>query len=1044
MLKLLLRAPVMTASGYGVHSRQILKALLASGAYDVSVMACNWGNTSYILDREPFHEKIRELVVKHEMEKVQGTARYDVSVQVTIPNEFQRFARVNIGVTAGIEVDRVSPEWIKKINENVDLVVVPSKHSRDTLMVGYNTPEGPLQVRKPVVVCQEGADTATFNTDPPAKELIDRFKLEAPFNYLFVGLGLDKGMGEDRKNLSMLVKWFCERFKDDPNVGLVIKGAMVNGSLMDYEVFTRRVREIKESTGCGRYPRIQVIHGKLSDAELAALYKHPQVKALVSLTHGEGYGLPLLEAAACGLPVVATDWSGHLDFLTIGEQKKFVRLEHDLGEIPESVVWNGVMEKGSRWANVKEDDVKLKLKKLTLSYDRPKEWATQLAAHVAENFSEEKTGRHFSETVRQFLEQHDQLNPQNEEQAVAVLRKRFSGEGKKTLIYTMPMSAGDVFISTAIVSSLRKKFPEHRIFFATDGKYADILKDNPDIDVAFQFEPQWMMNVPLLERVFDEVYTPNLAIQTTTANWVKRGKGRLLGQEMAHLCDVEFGEYRIKEEPVDGLPKQYIVLNPGSGKGQWEARNYLHWQEVVNNLVRCSGLPVVQVGVAEDPEYKGVVDLRGKTNYNQLYSVVKNAACLVSIDSVTSHMADAAEVPQVSLYGSSYSTSTGPVDRKKLAVLMDTPSRYSCDKACYKYQCSVDKDHPCINEIPARQVVLFVLQQVQGPAAHANMSLYEEYRPTISGYTHVLNPAQQDFPWQESIGSMLGFCDQVVVVDGGSTDGTLEKLKAWASREPKLEIVERPWDWSEPGMDGMQKAYGRAMCTGEFLWQQDSDEVVHEDDYEKIRKLVKRFPKDVDLLDLPVVELWGDAQHCRTDRHTWKWRLSRNDFRITHGIVKEARVTDEKTGKTYARKGMSDGCEYINMMDYTYIPHRGFYDQNLENTRITNPEEFGRRMNGIYRDLPSVYHYSWCDIPRKIRNFRDFWDKCWSNLYNDPAPRPRFPDVKTEEDVARKAEEMRVQGGEHQKAQTFVLERTNPAIMEGWLTRNVVPEKRVL
>jgi ADP-heptose:LPS heptosyltransferase/glycosyltransferase involved in cell wall biosynthesis len=1039
MLKLILRAPILTASGYGVHSRQILKALLASGEYDISIMACNWGNTSYLLDKNPFLDKVKDLIVKHEMEKNQGQTNYDISVQVTIPNEFEKLARINIGVTAGIEVDRVSPEWLKKINEKVDLVVVPSVHSRETMAsVGYNSPEGQLRLSKPIALCHEGVDTRTYNTDPVPED-VKKFELVSPFNFLFVGLGLDKGMGEDRKNLSNLVKWFCERFKDDPSVGLVIKGAMVNGSLMDYEMFTNRIKQIKDSTGAGKYPTIQVIHGKLSDAEMAGLYKHPQVKALVSLTHGEGFGLPLLEAAACGLPVLATAWSGQLDFLCIDGRKRFVPIDFDLAEIPDACVWNGVMEKGSRWANVKEDDVKLKMKKLSLSYEKPREWADELAKHVAENFSEQKTGFQFYQTVHQFIEMHGKNNPRSEEEAISLLKDRFKVEGKKTLIYTMPMSAGDVYISTAVVDSLRKKYPEHCIFFATGEKYKDILLGNPDIDQVIPWE-NWMQNVPLVERVFDEVFTPNLSIQTISANWVKRGKGRLLGEEMAHLCDVKFGNYKITSAPVEGLPEKYIVINPGAGKGQWEARNYLHWQEVITNLSKLSGLPVVQVGTAEDPEYKDVIDFRGKTSYNQLATVISGAKLLVSIDSVTSHLAAGFNVEQVSIYGSSYATSTGPVQKKKgLAVLMDTPDRYSCDKACYKYQCSVDKDHPCVNEIPPKEIVSAALHLITAGTPQHKMALegYQEVRPTISGYTHVLNPSKQGYPWRESISSMLGFCDQVVVVDGGSEDETLEKLKSWAEKEPRLQVVERKWDWEEPGMDGMQKAFGRAMCTGDFLWQQDCDEVVHEDDYEKVRKLVKRFPNDVNLLHLPVIELWGDGQTCRTDRHTWKWRISRNDYRITHGIFKDARVVDEKTGKTFAKKGMSDGCEYIDMMDYTYIPHKGFYDQSMEMLRRSNPPAFGAKMNQIYGELPCVFHYSWCDIPRKIRNFRDFWDKCWSNLYNEPAPTPRFPDVKTDGDVVKKAEQMKLQGGEHQTAPTFKLERSNPNSMKNWLNRMV-------
>lgn len=1034
--KLVLKAPVLTASGYGVHSRQVLRALLAFGQFDVSIKPITWGQTPFIYGDDPLINVIKNLSAKYEQEHAAGFRDYDVSIQVTIPNEFEKMAKVNIGITAGIEVDRVSPSWIVKANEVVDLVIVPSHHSAKTFGgVEYTDPSGQkLHLQKPITVCAEGADARFFNTNPLPPEDHEHLKFDTKFNFLSVGLGLDKPFGEDRKNLSALIKWFCERFKDDKEVGLVLKVSLVNNSLMDFEMTQKRINEFKALSGAGEFPRIHLVHGRMTDREMAALYKHPQIKAYVSLTHGEGFGLPILEAAACGLPIIATDWSGHTDFLTIDGKKKFVPIEFDLKEIPDSAVWNGVMEKGTRWAEAREEDAKLKMKKVVLSYDKPKEWAVELAEHVKQNYTLEKVSYQLVKTIGEFLNQFQGNRPVDAATAKDEIKAQLKLESnQKSLLYTMPMSGGDVFISTGVVKALRKKFPHHKIFFATQQKYASIIQGNTDVDAVIGFA-DWMSNIPFCEEIFDEVYTPNLSIQTNASNWIHGGKGRRLADEMAAQCHVDLEDYFIQKNDVAGLPEKFIAVHPGSGKGQWESRNYLHWQDVVTNLSKLSGLPIIKVGLEEDRLIEGVTDLRGRTTYGQLAEVISKASVLVGIDSITMHMAAHFGTPHVALFGSSYANSTGPVSTKsKLSILMETSDRYSCSKACYKNACKVDKLNPCVNEIKAQNVVGSTMQCLltADPGLQIPGGSYAEYRPQIAGYTHVLNAEGAGYPYIESIKSMLGFCDEVVVIDGGSTDGTVEKIKAIGDERVKVYV--REWDWNEPGMDGMQKAYGRAMCSvgpSDFLWQQDADEVVHERDYQKIRELVKRFPQDVNLLHLPVVELWGGEDRFRTDRHSWKWRLSRNDFRITHGINKDARVFDEKTGKTFAKKGQSDGCEYIDIMTGEFVPHAGFYSRQLEELRRTKPAEYGREMNMIFGELPSVFHYSWFDLERKIKNFKEFWNKCWSNLYNDEKPVDRFPGVETEEQIKEAAEKLKKQGGEHGPGITCLLDRPLPLIMK--------------
>lgn len=265
-----------------------------------------------------------------------------------------------------------------------------------------------------------------------------------------------------------------------------------------------------------------------------------------------------------------------------------------------------------------------------------------------------------------------------------------------------------------------------------------------------------------------------------------------------------------------------------------------------------------------------------------------------------------------------------------------------------------------------------------------------EWKPKISGYTTAYNFINSSYPWRQCIQSLLGFCDEVVVVDGGSNDGTLESLREWASSEDRLKVFEVPRDWNDTRFgvfDGMQKAEARSRCTGDFLWQQDADEVVHERDYEKIVKLCKNFPDLIDIVALPVVEYWGGPEKVRADVNPWKWRLSRNKPNITHGIPGHLRKLDE-SGRLYAAQG-TDGCDYIFADTLEIVPHANFYTQDVHNARIAALqgnqealrayEQWFKHVIGAY---PTVHHYSWFNLERKIRTYKNFWTKFWQSLYN--------------------------------------------------------------
>jgi glycosyltransferase involved in cell wall biosynthesis len=262
--------------------------------------------------------------------------------------------------------------------------------------------------------------------------------------------------------------------------------------------------------------------------------------------------------------------------------------------------------------------------------------------------------------------------------------------------------------------------------------------------------------------------------------------------------------------------------------------------------------------------------------------------------------------------------------------------------------------------------------------------------PSISGYTTTKNCIESKYPWKECIQSMLEFCNEVVVVDGGSTDGTYEALQSWATEEERLNVylVKRDWNAKRFAVfDGLQKGAARAKCRGDFCWQMDADEIVHEGDYEKIKTLVKTFPRQADLVSLPVVEYWGGGEKIRLDVNPWKWRLSRNVTHITHGIPSELRKFDAD-GNLYAKAG-TDGCDYVHSETYERIPHASFYSEEIHKLRVAalrgDPEaltSYKRWFTSLIDGLPGVHHYSWYDIKRKINTYKNYWQKHWESLYD--------------------------------------------------------------
>ena len=258
---------------------------------------------------------------------------------------------------------------------------------------------------------------------------------------------------------------------------------------------------------------------------------------------------------------------------------------------------------------------------------------------------------------------------------------------------------------------------------------------------------------------------------------------------------------------------------------------------------------------------------------------------------------------------------------------------------------------------------------------------------TIGAYTTTYNCISQGYPFEECITSLASNFDEVIVVDAGSTDGTWERLQEIEG----IRVYQHSVDFEHPRWaihsDGDLKAKAREYVTSDWCWQMDVDEVVHNDIREKLQRLLRTLPKGYDLLSLPVVEYWGSTGKVRMDVNPWKWRISRNKEHITHGIPAELRMKDDD-GHLYASRG-TDSCDYIDKDSYKRIQHATFYDETAHEIRTkglqgddTAVKVYEDWLNQIVDLLPTVYHYSWYDIERKITSYQGHWNSFWRSMYD--------------------------------------------------------------
>lgn len=408
---LVFQGPIFTRSGYGDHCRDLMKSLRKMDKFDIKIIPLRWGNTpqNQVSNQEEFGQWMLERVIGEIGEKP------DVFMQVSVANEFEPKGHYNIGITAGVETTIAPKDFIDGSNK-MNLIIVPSNFTRQNLggtvyqQKDQNTGQivGEIRTTTPIEVLFEGVDTEVFSKGTN-KSILDNVKED--FCFLVVGHWLKGSLGQDRKDIGMAIKTFATVFQyipKDKQPALLVKTSHAGFSVIDREETRRKIDEVLKTFG-DKCPPVYLIHGDLEESDMASLYHHPKVKAMISFTKGEGYGRPMAEFTLTGKPIIASGWSGHMDFLP---NEHTVLLQGQLTQIDESAADQFII-KEAQWFTVNYSNAANKIYDVYKKYDTYLQQSEGLKENTLNKFTLEKMHERFVQILDTYVKAAPKVVPFN-------------------------------------------------------------------------------------------------------------------------------------------------------------------------------------------------------------------------------------------------------------------------------------------------------------------------------------------------------------------------------------------------------------------------------------------------------------------------------------------------------------------------------------------------------------------------------------------------------------------------------------------------------
>ena len=978
---LLIRAPLLSKSGYGTHARSIAAPIIERTDVEIFTEITRWGMTADYLPGDVGHGAIYALRAIPGAELVKAKIKLDVTLQVCLPNEFNpELGHFNICSTAAVESDRIPEEWAEKLNL-ADLIHVPSEFTK-RIMVQAGVPAEKISV----VALNANVEHLT---DKSFTEQLDH--LLEPYKAAIIVAGawpMGIPLFEDRKGLDLTIKNFMLAFRGEKETVLLVKSYALNpDDPRDIDVCQNRLQYIASEVGIPvrDLPPVKLVHGHLSRKQLSSLFRHEKVLSFATATHGEGFGLLIFEAWLHGLNVVATDWSGHLDFMRGNDKKRrplngAFLVKTELVELPKSFKAKPWGHAEGRWA---EPDQECFIKQLQASVEEKGDQASRRTQRTLLSNANRAEGE------RQLLDQLplDQLNDNRRAEIISELLDEMYATEIVVLSDLRPEQGRGA--ERTLDELLTAAFPglgvawlhPDEVFRPDRGVIADgSLIICANMSMAKPEVWQWLLQTKQRYVMVEFDYrwawkrNPAFAAQDPQFNgqypeehnkfWSNVYKTALsvifMSQGQKDLFEQQLGS--IENSKVIGS----YVADASHGKIRPKRRGYAFWN-------------------SEDP-------LKGANQARKWIGAQENAL------PIPFNGLPARQLKRI--FGGSESLIFLPTGYDTDPRLLIEALACGCPTIVNdKVQTDFGLLGCSVEPLPGG------LRKVAPPEDFATITAQMEQRkkgfravlagcfnpdPQVSFYTTTENCIEHGYPFEQSIQSMLDFGAEVVVADLGSTDGTLERLQRMQPRNGKMIIKQliRSKERENWGID-MHKADARSLCKGDILVQFDVDELLSAEAHEGWQRMLRNFPLSPIVLAMPMIEFWGSRSQIRKDYHPFKPRISRASSEFTHKAPAGTTWVRED-GMVFIKNGAADGCEYVNIRDHQRAAIVGpsmipMIDQWASIDK-------GGLLRALAKTNWGVDHLSWLDIERKLKQVRSSWDAIHRSRYGLPSlHNPHFP-----------------------------------------------------